>query len=78
MMSSALCPVASASSRSPSRPFALAVDDAALQPLAERQRGQLRGAVGPRGGGVHALEHVEEHLQRVVHDVAVAVAARRS
>ena len=52
----------------------LAVDDAPLQPLPERQGGQLRGAVGARGGGVHTLEHVEEHLQGVVRDVPVGVA----
>ena len=74
MMSSALCPVASASSRSALQALGLAVDDAPLQPLPEGQGGQLRGAVGARGGGVDTLEHVEEHLQGVVRDVPVGVA----
>ena len=45
----------------------LAVDDPALQPLAERQRGQL-GGPGLRAVSLrrHAGEQVEQLLQRVV------------
>ena len=74
MMSSALCPVASASSRSAPRPLASPSTMRRCSRSPSGQGGQLRGAVGARGGGVHALEHVEEHLQGVVRDVPVGVA----
>ena len=46
---------------------ALAVDDPPLQPLVQRQRGQLlRRATALRDCGVDALEELQELLQRVV------------
>ena len=53
--------------------LALAVDDPPLQPLRHRQLGQLGGPLGLGVGGGHALEQLQEALQRVV-----AVSRRRS
>ena len=64
----------SASSRSASRPVPLAVDDPPLQPLEQRQRGQLLGAPGLRRRGGDALEQLHEPVQRVV---ALAGGGRR-
>ena len=54
---------------------ALAVDDAALQALVQRQRGQLLGPAGLRDSAVDALEQLQQLLQRVV---ALARGGRRS
>ena len=52
---------------------ALAVDDAPLQPLVQRQRGQFLGPGGARRRlRVDALEQLQEALQRVVGPVCGA------
>ena len=52
-------------------PLALAVDDAALQSFADGQREQLRGPLGLGVGCRHALEELQEALQRVVRRLGV-------
>ncbi len=45
---------------------ALAVDDPPLEPVPQRQRGQLRGPAGLQVSRVHALEQLKQPGQRVV------------
>jgi hypothetical protein len=54
-------------------PLAFAVDDAALEPLADRERRELGGAGVLQCGRVDAGEQVEHPGQRVVGDVSVGV-----
>ena len=44
-------------------PLGLAVDDAALEPLADRQRGELGGALVAQRRGVDAGEQVEHRAR---------------
>ena len=54
-------------------PVALAVDDPPLEPLLQRQRGQLLRPARPRAGDVDALEQLDELLHRVVAGRAAVV-----
>ena len=66
MMDSGRGRSASAASRSASRPLRSPSMIRRLQPLVQRQRGQLLGPRRPGRGRVDALEQLDEPLQRVV------------
>jgi len=51
----------------------LTVDDPPLEPLVQRQGGEFLRPAGPRRGGVHTLESLDEALHRVVPFAATVV-----